>query len=262
MAIATVRFDGSGSSVALATGFGPRVVALLVGDRNLFAELSDDAVPGAGGRPYPLRGGHRLWVAPETRDLTYQHEEARCTLTRTGDCIEVDAPPDGAGIAKAITITGRDDGWVVDHTLTNRGRAPIRVSAWAVTSFRLGGTVTVPFSVLDDGATAARAVVLWPATDPADERLRVRTEGLSVAASSGGPLRIGVGGAVSAVRYELEGIQVEKRILVDPDARYPDLGAVIQVMLRERSCEIGTLGPVALLTPGGSVSHREEWVIS
>lgn len=262
MSSATVRFDGTGSSVAVATGFGPRIVALLVNERNLFAELPDDTLEGPGGLTYHLRGGHRLWAAPEVPSVTYQPDDAPCALARVDDGVRIEAPPDGAGIAKTLTITGVPDGWIVDHALTNRGRAPIRVAPWAISQFRPGGRVTLSFAGAGAGLQADRALVLWPYTDPADARLTVGSDTVEVEASQGSPLKVGLAGSAGHIRYELDGVRVDTRISVDPLASYTDLGAAIQTYVCDRFCEVETLGPTALLAPGASVSHREEWTIS
>lgn len=262
MTSASIRFDGAGSSVAVATGFGPRIVGLFVNDRNLFAELADDvALQGPAG-PYRLRGGHRLWVAPEVPEVTYQPDDAPCTMTRTGDGIRVEGPPDGAGFAKAITITGTEDGWIVDHTLTNQGPTAARVAPWAITQFRPGGRVTLGFSGAGDGLQADRAMVLWPYTDPADTRLSFGNGVIEVDAHGGAPLKIGVSDRVGHAAYELEGIRVEKRIQVDPLATHPDLNAAVQTYVCDRFCELETLGPLSVIGLGAAITHREVWTVS
>jgi hypothetical protein len=259
---ATVRFDGAGSSVEVATGFGPRIVGLLVEERNLFAELPDDTLEGPEGLAYHLRGGHRLWAAPEVPAVTYQPDDEPCTLARVGDGIRVEGKPDGAGILKAMTITGIPDGWLVDHELTNRGRAPLRVAPWAISQFRLGGRVTLGFSGAGAGLQADRALVLWPYTDPTDARLTIGSDTLEVEASAGPPIKVGTGGSASGIRYELDGVRVDTHISVDRLASYADLGAAFQTYVCDRFCEIETLGPTAVLAPGASVTHREEWTIT
>jgi hypothetical protein len=105
-----VRIDGASSSLVVAVDFGPRIAGLIVGDRNLFASLPKDTLDTPFGRPYRLRGGHRLWVAPEEPTITYQPDDEPCAVTSAGDGLLVEAPPDGAGIAKSIAIAPTEDG--------------------------------------------------------------------------------------------------------------------------------------------------------
>jgi hypothetical protein len=261
--LSTVRLDGDGSSVEVATAFGPRIVGLLVDGRNLFAELPDDTLTGPGGRPYRLRGGHRLWAAPEVPDVTYQPDDEPCVVSAVGDGVQVDAPPDGAGLAKAIVVAPATDGWSVDHTIVNLGASTMTVAPWAITQLRPGGRFTLAFAATGDGLQADRSFVLWPYTDPTDARLSVTTDAVTVdAAPLGSPLKVGVAGAAGRGRYELEGTRFEKRIAMDRSAPSADLGAVVQVYVCPRFGELETLGSLTQIPPGASVTHRESWTIA
>ncbi|HEX6917347.1 MAG TPA: hypothetical protein VF140_04655 [Phycicoccus sp.] len=262
MSQGTVRLDGDGSSVEVATGFGPRVVGLLVDGRNLFAELPDDDLEVPDGRRYRLRGGHRLWVAPEEPVVTYQPDDEPCDVTMTDGGIRIDGPPDGAGIAKTIEMSPAADGWVVDHTIANRGPASRRVGPWAITQLRAGGRATLALGGDRDGMQADRAVVLWPYTDPSDPRLRLTRDAVEVAAAAGMPTKVGVAGGTGEGVYELDGVRLRKRVAVRTDAAYADLGAAVQVYVHDRFCELETLGPLVDLAPGEAVTHREEWSVS
>ena len=71
-----VLFDTGGLRVAVATGFGPRIIGLEREDSgNLLAVLPDAWQPGVGGERYLFRGGHRLWVAPEVAAVTYRPDD-------------------------------------------------------------------------------------------------------------------------------------------------------------------------------------------
>jgi hypothetical protein len=258
-----IRFDGERSSIAVATSYGPRIVGLYVNDRNLFAELSDDDVlRGPDGRPYHLRGGHRLWVAPEVPEITYRSDDDPCSLSRLGDGIHVEGRPDGAGFSKAITITGSSEGWLVDHRITNHGRTGAKIAPWAISQFRPGGRVTLALELPSAGLQANRAVAWWPYTDPADPRIRIGTDAVEIEARQGAAMKIGVVGASGWARYGLANATVTVRTSVDPLASYPDLGAAIQAYVCDRFCEVETLGPLRVVAPGGSITHREEWIVS
>ena len=262
MTPSTVRIDGDGSSVEVATAFGPRIVGLVVGGRNLFAELPDDTLAGPGGRPYRLRGGHRLWAAPEVPDVTYQPDDEPCVVTAIADGVRVEARPDGAGLAKVVDIAVTTDGWIVDHTIVNRGAATVTVAPWAITQLRPGGRFTLAFAGSGEGLQADRSLVLWPYSEPTDARLSVTTDAVVVDAPPvGPPLKVGVAGAAGWGRYELEGTRLEKRISTDRSAPTADLGAAVQVYVCDRFGELETLGPLEEIPPGASVTHRESWTI-
>jgi len=259
----TVRLDGAGSSVEVATAFGPRIVGLFVHGRNLFAELPDAALAGPGGRPYRLRGGHRLWAAPEVPEVTYQPDDEPCLVSANGDGVRVEAPPDGAGLAKVIEIAGTVDGWILDHTIANHGAAPVTVAPWAITQLRPGGRFALAFAGHGEGLQADRSLVLWPYTDPTDARLSLTADAVAVEAPPvGPPLKVGVAGGAGWARYELDGTRFEKRISSGRGAPTADLGAALQVYVCAGFGELETLGPLAEVPPGASVTHRESWRVS
>jgi len=258
-----VRIDGATSSLVVAVDFGPRIAGLIVGDRNLFASLPQDTLDTPFGRPYRLRGGHRLWVAPEEPAVTYQPDDEPCAVTSVGDGLLVEASPDGAGIAKSIAIVPTDDGWIVDHVVTNHGSAPITVAPWAITQFRPGGRVTLALGRAGEGLQADRALVLWPYTDLGDPRLSFVDDRVMVDASAAGPaMKVGVAGSDGVGEYELDGVRVRKRITIDATAAYADRGAAVQTYVHERFCELETLGPLVELAPGDTTAHREAWIVS
>ncbi|HEY6567933.1 MAG TPA: hypothetical protein VI341_10495 [Actinomycetota bacterium] len=257
----SVRIDGAASTIEVATAFGPRIVGLHIDGRNLFA-TSTGHLARPDGRPYRLRGGHRLWVGPEIPEVTYQPDDQPCTVRTTDDGVRVQGPTDGVGVAKALEITPTSEGWIVDHTLENRGRAPITVAPWAITQLRPGGRFTLTFSPSGEGLQADRSLVLWPYADPTDPRLSVTAEAVIVEAPpAGSPCKVGVACSRGLGRYELEGMRLEKRISLDRAAPYVDLGAAIQVYVCDRFCELETLGPLSEIPVGGSVVHREAWSV-
>lgn len=257
----TVRLDGPGSSVVVATGFGPRVVGLLVDGRNLFAELPDDVLE-AGGQRYRLRGGHRLWAAPEVPAVTYRSDDEPCAVTPNGGGLRVEGPADGAGLAKTLELAPTDDGWAVRHTIENRGAAPVAVAPWAITQLRPGGRATLALGEPGTGLQADRAVVFWPYTDPEDARLQLSAGAVHVDGGAGPPLKVGVAGGPGAGAYDLEGVRFSKRITPAPDEPHADLGAAVQVYVHPRFVELETLGPLRTVAPGEAAAHREEWILA
>ncbi|MEX0983782.1 MAG: hypothetical protein WD096_01895 [Actinomycetota bacterium] len=258
----TVRIDGPTSSLVVAAGYGPRITELLVDGRNAFASLPEDTLEAPGGPRYRMRGGHRLWAAPEVPAVTYQPDDSPCTVTPSDARLRVDATPDGAGLGKSISMTATSEGWTVDHEITNRSASTMTVGPWAITQLHPGGRATLGFDSAGAGLQADRALVFWPYTDPADPRLDLGEDGVQVDASPGPPLKVGVAGGPGWAEYAFEGVRMRTRIAVDPAADYPDRGASVQVYVHDRFCELETLGPLVELAPGASTTHREEWIIT
>ena len=130
---------------------GPRLVRLFVAgsDKNLLAETPENFWETAHGR-FNIRGGHRLWHAPETMARTYMPDNDGLTVTDVPGGVRLTAPQEPeTGIRKSMTVTLRDDapGLVLKHTLHNHGVWPVELAPWAITQMRLGGTAVLPQQV-------------------------------------------------------------------------------------------------------------------
>jgi hypothetical protein len=215
-----------------------------------------------GADPLRFLGGHRLWVAPEVPEVTYEPDDRPCAVTEVQDGLRIEAPTDGAGLAKALEVRSDGDGWIVDHTIRNASEAPVRLAPWAITQLRLGGEVVLPTGSSGPGPQADRCVVLWPYTDPSDPRVRFGPGVVGIDAVPGRPrIKLGVSPSEGRVRYRLQGEVFEKRIELERGAEYPDRGAAIQVYLCDEFCELETLGPLRELGPGEEARHRERWTL-
>jgi hypothetical protein len=242
---------------------GPRILGLLGagGDGpNLMAVLPEATLERPGGAPFRLRGGHRLWAAPEVPAISYEPDDRACSVAELADGIRVEAPRDGAGFVKALEIRSADEVWIVDHELRNGSEETVTVAAWGITQVRPGGRAILPLGDRGVGPQADRALVLWPYTDLDDPRLGYARDGVTVhAVARTGPAKVGAAPGEGRVAYRIDGQLFEKRIAVDPALRYPDRGATVQVFVQDHFCELETLGPLVTLPPGGSTTHRETW---
>lgn len=257
-----VRLHGGGVAVTVTTSVGPRVLGLAREAGNLMAVLPNLGLDRPDGERFVFFGGHRLWAAPEVPAVTYQPDDRPCTVTETEGGIRVEAPADGAGLVKALSVRPGVTGWTVDHEIRNDSPWPITVAAWAITQLRPGGMATLPLPPKGPGPQADRALVLWPYTDPADPRIAVEPDAVRIRSTpTGAPLKLGAAPGEGSLSYRIDGEEFEKRIDLDPDAAYADRGAALQVYLCDDFCELETLGPLRALEPGDDVTHRERWTL-
>jgi hypothetical protein len=257
-----VRLERGATALVVTTSVGPRILGLLHEGRNMLAVLPRSGLELPDGRTYAFLGGHRLWAAPEVTDVTYQPDDRPCEVTEVDGGVRVEAPMDGAGLAKAIELRPTPDGWAIDHVLRNESGVTMTLAPWAVTQVSLGGEVAVPTRAEENGAQANRSLVLWPYTDLGDPRIRLARDEIRVHAIPGGPrLKIGAAPSRGRVSYEMDGLCFDKAIEVDPGAAYADRGAPVQVYLCDEFVELETLGPLVPIEPGGSASHRERWTL-
>jgi hypothetical protein len=254
-----VRLADEMAAVLVTVSAGPRVLGLVGREGNLMAVLPESGLDLPDGGRFRLLGGHRLWAAPEVPAVTYQPDERPCAALEVEGGVRVEAPVDGAGLAKAIEVRRTASGWTVDHVLRNESAAPVEAAPWAITQLRPGGEAELPMAPAGPGPQADRALVLWPYTDPADPRIRIHRDAVRIRAEPGPSLKVGAAPSEGRASYRFGGVVFEKRASVDPSAAYPDRGAAVQVYLCEEFCELETLGPLRVLEPGDSASHREEW---
>jgi hypothetical protein len=257
-----VRLEDGDVAVVVSISMGPRILGLLVEGVNLFAVLPDATLDGPDDERFRFLGGHRLWVAPEVPSITYRSDDRACAVTEVEDGVRMEAPEDEAQLAKAITVRRDSPGWIVDHVVRNASPSSMTLAPWAITQLRTGGEAVLPVAPRGEGPQADRSLVLWPYTDLVDPRIRLGRDEVRVdAAMSGPPLKLGAAPSDGRVSYRLGTHRFEKRVDVDANATYADRGAAVQVYVCDEFCELETLGPLEVVPPGGSVTHREHWTV-
>jgi hypothetical protein len=266
---ATLTLKNDFLSLDVLKDAGPRIVRLVPAGStlNLLAEVPD-MTWGIPGNLFHAYGGHRLWRAPELEEITCLPDHTGCTV---------------APITNGLRLTHEDHGVVsyrreleivldpaapkltLTHRITNLGKDVFRAAPWAITMFRLGGSIAhLPMSdAMIDGSplTPNRSLVLWPYTRLEDERLFVSSEYAELRGEADDDaLKVGVYSTRGWAAIEFaEGWVVVKRFAVSPAAAYTDMGANVQCYVRHRFIELETLGEVKDLQPGEAVSHVEEW---
>jgi hypothetical protein len=248
-------------SIEVATEFGPRVVGLQpAGGENLFADLGDLGIDLNDGRRFRFRGGHRLWLAPEVPDVTYEPDDGPVEVTAGPGFVETASLV--GDVLKTIRVAVADDEAeaVVDHRLVNRGDEIIEVAPWAVTQLRPGGTALMP---LGNGSPEPgrlqpwASVVGWAYTDWSALRWDPAHGVVEIPARRESPTKLGTPLARGWLAYVINGWAFAKYITVRPLSI--DLGASGQVYANKDFVELETLGAFVSLAPGESARHCETW---
>ena len=259
--------DLGGYRLATTTRFGPRVTGLWAGGTdNLFAVLDPDVRirnPKVG--DYLFHGGHRLWVAPESPEITHLPDDFTCRVTSEPDALRIVGGPDPAGFSKTIEISSDFNRLVVDHTLGWVGPESVDASPWAITQLPPGGIAILPVAPDGqnaDGYTADRTLVLWPYTNLDDPRIEWREHAILIHAAPGPQLKIGAGPEARRLGYLREGMLFAKWFPDSNAMNHADRGATAQVFANQDFCELETLGPLATLEAGSTLTHREYWSVS
>ena len=246
---------------------GPRIVRLMLAgsDENLLAEVPDIHWTTPYGEYY-LRGGHRLWHAPEAIPRSSVPDNDGLTIEERNCAVRLSQPPEPVtAIRKSMEIRLHDERPAVtlSHELWNGGAWAIELAPWAITQLPLGGVAILPQPTepMDrDGVLPNRHLVLWPYTQWRDPRLCLGDEYVLVEAQPQSPIfKIGYLNHHGWIGYLRAGILLAKRFQPQPNAWHADLGCNAEVYCNERFIEMETLGPLSRVEPGQSVTHVETW---
>lgn len=248
---------------------GPRLVRLFAAgsDQNILAEAPDIFWETPYGR-FNIRGGHRLWHAPEKMARTYIPDNDGLVVTDLPDGVRLEAPqePDTA-VYKTMTVRLHTDrpALTIDHTLVNGGVWAVELAPWAITQMRLGGTAVFPQQVGqldDDGLLPNRQLSLWPYTRLNDARLHLDDDYVLVGPETDAqPFKIGCFNRHGWLAYFLDDLLFVKRFPVRDGQPHPDFGCNAEIYANDKFVELESLGPLTLLQPGQSVSHSETWEV-
>ena len=247
---------------------GPRVISYRrPGAGNVFKNY-DEQLGGSGESEWMIRGGHRLWVAPEDEVLTY-HKDNHPVDYRTDEFsgeIVIDSLQTQSGrIMKTLGIKLAENSSevTVRHTARNDGDEPIQAASWALSVMKPGGLEIIPQPPLGEhprDMLPNRGVVLWPYTDLTDPRWHLGRRFFTLRQSDGfPPTKLGVAHKEKWIAYIIEDSIFLKTFDYISGATYPDGGCNFETFTNSDMLEIESLSPLASLAPGESVSHTEIW---
>ncbi len=244
------------------TGLTPK------GKSNLFADLSHMPPISTDYGDFYFHGGHRLWHSPEAMPRTYIPDVGELTITDVPDGIMLETQTTSqTGIRKRIEIQLATDtpSVTLTHTLFNDGLWTVELAPWAITQFRLGGTVILPMptgNVDSAGLLPNRQFSLWPYTRINDPRLILddrfvlfKADALSAA------FKLGYFNPSGWMAYWLDGVLFRKRFDALNGVTYPDNNCNSEIYCNDQFLELESLAPLGMLKPGASVQHTETWDI-
>jgi hypothetical protein len=242
---------------------GPRILSLaLPNEENVLAELPDLSIPtDLGG--YNLRGGHRMWHAPEHMPRSYQPDDGPVDASETEEGLQLSqVVEERTGMQKTLVIQLDSAGpnLKINHILTNLGTVPIDLAPWAITMVPLGGMALLPISINGNhDLQPNQHLAIWPYSLLSDPRLQFVNSFLVVHGRAGGRCKIGYANHSGWMAYWQPGTVFVKQAEFNPGRMYPDLNSSSECFVNEHFLELETLGPLGELQPGESISHQERW---
>lgn len=254
-------------SVWIAKQFGPRILGIArEGGENIFAELPNARLELPNGKYYSLRGGHRLWYAPEEPSRTYLPDDEPVHIIKLENEIQVTQPVEKeTGIQKTILVKLPDHSArvIVDHQLTNRGDQTQELAPWVITMLKPGGYAILPQTSQPAdkyGLLPNRSIALWPYTDIQSQHIQPGNRFILIHANmQEGALKVGFSNRRGWLGYYNNGILFVKLANYDPELDYYDYQSSSECWCNPDVIEIETLGPRIQLQPGQTIMHREEW---
>jgi hypothetical protein len=260
----------NGEIEAIVTGdVGPRVIRFgFVGGENLFKEFPNQ-LGKSGEEKFQLRGGHRVWKAPEDPVATWAPDNVPVEIQVTSTGVIAREPVEPlTKLQKEIEISmapsGR--GVTVFHRITNHSLFPITLSAWALTMMAPGGAAVSGFPPRGKhpiNLEATNPLVMWAYTNLADPRWKFTKKYLVLRQDPNNTeaQKLGMFNPDTWVAYLLNGEAFVKRTKADPSKTYPDFGCSFETFTNNEFLEIETLGPMTQLGPGQTVEHVERWAL-
>ncbi|MBI2441130.1 MAG: hypothetical protein HYV35_07155 [Lentisphaerae bacterium] len=278
LTIETVPYRGWKNNIRLANGqvelivtqeVGPRIIRFgFIGQENILGEFSEQ-LGGCGEKEWLIRGGHRLWLAPEEKPKTYELDNLPVAIRKiTAGGIRVVQPPGKlAQVEKTleIALAERRNQVTIRHHLTNRGRKPITLAPWALTVMARCGTAIIPLpEKIPHTArlTSNQNWTLWGYTDFSDPRWTFLSRYLLFRHDpKRGPNKLGIAHREGWVAYWLKGTLFVKWFAFKEGVTYPDQGVNFETFANERILELESLGPLVALRHGQTTTHTETWAL-
>jgi hypothetical protein len=265
----TLRLRNGTVELIATLDVGPRILSYRrAGGPNPF-KLYPDQAGGTGEEIWRNRGGHRLWIAPEIREVTYHPDNSPVGWAalpgKPG--VRLTPPPEGAiGFQKQIDLEleATGTGVTIVHRLTRLAGPPMKVAIWALTVMTPGGVAIMPQPPLGQHPSDLlpnRKLVIWPYTDLSDSRWRFGPRFIRLRQdSTRGATKIGLADRLGWCGYFVHGVFFCKRYAgIDENAAYPDDGCNCETFSNDKMLEIESLGPLQTLESGQTIEHQERW---
>jgi hypothetical protein len=270
-----VEYKGWKRNVRLANGaielvatldIGPRIIHLAApGGRNVFKNYVEQ-MGKTGEAEWQIRGGHRLWVAPEDPVATYFPDNSPVDVEEIRGGVRLrPAPEKPNGLQKEmdIALDAARPRVRVTHRLKNVGKKPLTLAPWALSVMAPGGTAVVslpPRGSHPRDLLPNQQLVLWPYTDLGDPRIRLSARSILLSQRADmGPTKLGLLNLDGWAAYSVHGCLFVKRFACSAGADYPDMGCNTELFTNADMLEVESLAPLATLAPGARVEHVEQW---
>ena len=260
---------------------GPRIISYRhQGGLNVFKTF-DDQLGTSGEADWQIRGGHRLWMAPETT-LSYFPDNQPVSFTLMDEnhvCLRTPAEAE-SGIEKEIEIIldKKTSSVTLNHSISATKDMSSGIAPWGLTVLKAGGKAIIPMPPrnlhpndlpaternagrdLDLNLLPNRKMSLWAYTNLTDPRFNWCADRLEISQDANMPsTKLGFLHQLQSAHYEVDGYRFSKTIDYRQDATYPDGNCNLEIFTDGEMLELESLGPLATLNKGERIVHTEDW---
>ena len=248
--------------VGIPLEFGLRISYLSYkGSENLFfvqpTDMSDMSLPNG----WRVRGGHRLWTAPESQKHYYPDNDAISYEIVDDGVILSQVEDPWLKIQKSIEISFVECNLLkVVHKVKNTDNKTCTFSPWGVSSMAGGGTEYIPLPLREGGYDPLLRYSTWDYACLGDERLTYSLEQIKISHKpTGKKFKMGLGHPNGPVKYVNRGVVFEKIYDIFRDKLYPDGNVSFETFMCDHAVEVETLSPLSEVGPGQTATHTELW---
>lgn len=261
------RITNGDVELVVTADVGPRVIRFgLPGGVNVFKEFAAE-LGKSGESDWKSRGGHRLWVGPEDRVMTYEPDNFPVAVQLHANGLTAVTPIDKrTGLRKEmmveLAVTG--SAVTVTHRIVNQNLLPVEFAAWCLTVMAPGGlgiTGFPPRGTHPEMLAPSNPLVMWPFSDLSDPRWVFTKKYLVLKQDSkaASPQKLGTFHPQTFGAYLLGDVLFVKRYDAILGKPYPDMGASYETFTNAEMLELETLSPLERVPPGGTLTHIERW---
>lgn len=260
------RLSNGSVELIVTSDVGPRIIRLaFCGGSNLFAEFSDQTGR-SGEKEWMIRGGHRLWIAPEKIPLTYEPDNGPVEVRPVKNGLRtVEKTGALSKCRKKMTVRMNPsaDEVTVLHEITNNSPRPVEMAPWALSVMAPGGLAVIPLPARIPHSVQVlpnQQWSLWGYTDLADSRFKIGKRYIFFSHDGRkGPNKLGLLQKEGWSAYIVNGDLFTKTVPFKKGSVYPDGNVNFETFSNEDMLELETLGPLCKLRPGETVRHLEKW---
>ena len=242
--------------------YGLRIGYLAYKDgENLFFEQPKDMTALSTPDGWRVRGGHRLWIAPESKDLYYPDNEPVTYEVLDNKIVISQKNDPWSNLEKTMEISFLEDASMeVLHKVKNTSDEERTFSVWPVTSLDAGGTEVIPLPCVEGVTYPVHRFSTWWYTSLGDKRATYKRDSITLKHEKAElPYKIGIGHPAGPVTYTNKGVVFEKVFEICPDKEYPDGNVSYETYLCNYMVEVESLSPLYKVASGQVAEYKEVW---